>query len=410
VPGEVTIGQFLTGILPRLQSDTKFPWWPPDLFAVCLALLKRTGAYTRLFQDWPPDRGKDEALAHWISSVRELGKEWRTALRAELSLPFNGLSDEWELLCESMPQSLSDVGTNRLLLHALMKLIAVADEASEGVGVPEDTGEDDPFLQLARAFLRDDNTGLGSLQINHAPVRVLPRMHTPQSGQTHRSLSLYLSLCDSGEVTPRWLSTSFLQHDSINLLLIPWPLEVLVRQFREVTGSAAQLPEDVGFFTYDFLEGGEDVAARVESLHREAERRLGRIDGVILPELAITHEQFRALRDKLPQKCFLVAGVGRGASNGQRGMNEVRLSFPTLDDVVQRKHHPWKLDGAQVIQYGLGGDSHLLRIGGSTRTSPIEVSTSFRSARILSFVRSFVKTWRDPTQWQTLFAQSVPTS
>jgi hypothetical protein len=33
----------------------------------------------------------------------------------------------------------------------------------------------------------------------------------------------------------------------------------------------------------------------------------------------------------------------------------VRLSFPSLPDVVQKKHHPWKLDENQVIQYGLGG-------------------------------------------------------
>src|ERR1022692_1203642 len=62
------IGEFLAGILPRLQHDTSFPWWPPDCFAVCLTLLKQTGAYTELLQDWPPDRGKDEALAQWASS------------------------------------------------------------------------------------------------------------------------------------------------------------------------------------------------------------------------------------------------------------------------------------------------------------------------------------------------------
>jgi hypothetical protein len=47
--------------------------------------------------------------------------------------------------------------------------------------------------------------------------------------------------------------------------------------------------------------------------------------------------------------------VGRSETNGRRGTNEVRLSFPSLKDVSQRKHHPWKLDEGQVIQYGLGG-------------------------------------------------------
>lgn len=151
------------------------------------------------------------------------------------------------------------------------------------------------------------------------------------------------------------MSTPFVQGDSINLVLIPWPLEVLVRQFRGVEDSTTLLPEAFGFFTYDYWGPDQDLLELVESLQREAERMLGRVDGVVLPELAITEEQFRALRDMLPQECFLVAGVGRAATGNQRGANEVRLSFPTLDEVVQRKHHPWKLDEAQVIQYGLGG-------------------------------------------------------
>jgi hypothetical protein len=352
MPVEPTIEQYLAGILAGLPDGSNFPWWPPDCFAICLTLLKQPGAYTQLLQDWPPDRGKDEALANWTSSVRDLGAEWRTALRLGLGPQFNGLSNEWEQVCRSFKRQLWTVAKDRDLLKTLMKLVAVADEASEGVGAPEDMGEDDLFLRQTRAFLWDDAT-LG-VRVDHARVRVLPRMHTPQNGLTERSVSLYLSMCDGGEVTPRWLSTPFLQPDSINLLLVPWPSEVLVSQFRDVTDTAmTELPGGLGFFTYDILRG-DDLVALVGSLHAEAKRKLGRIDGIVLPELSITDEQFRGLRNRLPAECFLVAGVGRGATDGQRGTNQVRLSFPSLEDVVQRKHHPWKLD-EEVIQYGLGG-------------------------------------------------------
>ena len=33
----------------------------------------------------------------------------------------------------------------------------------------------------------------------------------------------------------------------------------------------------------------------------------------------------------------------------------MRLSFPPLQEVAQKKHHPWRLDEPQVVQYGLGG-------------------------------------------------------
>jgi hypothetical protein len=140
----------------------------------------------------------------------------------------------------------------------------------------------------------------------------------------------------------------------MNLLLIPWPFEVDASQFRETADATARLPRGFGFFTFTDASP-ENLTGRVEALYAEAKRKLGRIDGVILPELSITDEQFSALRKSLPQECFLVAGVGGREAIGQRGTNEVRLSFPPLEDVVQRKHHPWKLDENQVIQYGLGG-------------------------------------------------------
>src|SRR5271157_4766559 len=76
MPDEATIGEFLIGILPRLQNDTTFPWWPPDCFGLCLALLKRTGAYAQALRDWPPEP-KEGALAAWTHTVRKLGEKWQ---------------------------------------------------------------------------------------------------------------------------------------------------------------------------------------------------------------------------------------------------------------------------------------------------------------------------------------------
>jgi predicted amidohydrolase len=134
---------------------------------------------------------------------------------------------------------------------------------------------------------------------------------------------------------------------------------VTVSQFREATGcSPDQLPYEFGFFTYapsGSKEALEALVDLVKSLFDEAVRKLGRVDGVVLPEMAVNEDQFRTLRETIPPECFLVSGVGRSATGSKRGANEVRLSFPPLEDVVQKKHHPWKLNEAQVIQYGLGG-------------------------------------------------------
>jgi len=350
MPNQLSIGEFLIGILPRLSSDSSFPSWPPDCFALCMALCRRSGAYAQLLQNWPPSTVG--ALEAWTSIVRELGSKWRRTWQSKES--FDGVAGEWHMVCESFAVPLGEIAYNRPLCEALMKLAAIADEASEGVGAPKDQAADesDRLLAFGDAFLRT----MGTLcnEIEQSRLRVLPRMHTPQNGLTERSLSLYLSLCDASEVRPQWLSFPFLQTESINLLLIPWPFEVIVSQFHETAGATARLPKGFGFFTFTD-DSPESLTALVEALHAEAKRKLGRIDGVVLPELSITDDQFPALRSILPPECFLLAGVGRGESDGQRGTNQVRLSFPQVTDVVQRKHHPWKLDESQVIQYGLGG-------------------------------------------------------
>ena len=349
----LTIGEFIGGILPRLQKNRSFPQWPPDCFAICLALLKRTGAYSQLLLDWPPGRGTEGALDRWTSGVRGLGAKWRATWQE--GTPFKDLGAEWQVICESFARPLDSTNGDRPLLDALIKIVAVADEASESAGAPNDDelDEDYYFLMVASAML---DCGTLCHEIDGSRLKVLPRMHTPQNGLTDRSLSLYLSLCDSSEVVPGWLSTQFIQRDSFNLLMVPWPLEVLVSQFRDVTDLApGRFPEDFGFFSYDSAGADNRPVELVQALFEETKRKLGRVDGVLLPELAIAEPQFRALREKLPGDCFLVSGVGSGATAEHRGTNEVRLSFPPLKEVIQKKHHPWKLNEAQIIQYGLGG-------------------------------------------------------
>jgi hypothetical protein len=250
---DLTIGEFLEGILPRLHTDKTFPRWPPDCFALCLALLRRTGAYSQLFLHWPPAGETEGALEKWTTDVRKLGEKWRRAWSQHHC--FSDLAAEWQLVCESFAWPLESVSQDRPLLEALMKLVAVADDASESAGAPTDreTGEDD-FLKAASVF--PEAARAVCEEIDGSRLRVLPRMHTPQNGLTDRSLSLYLSLCHSSEVIPQWLSTPFIQGDSFNLLMVPWPLEVRVSQFRDVTDSAPEhLPGISGFQLRLFWRG-----------------------------------------------------------------------------------------------------------------------------------------------------------
>jgi hypothetical protein len=102
------------------------------------------------------------------------------------------------------------------------------------------------------------------------------------------------------------------------------------------------------------------VLAQVTGLVRQATELIGHIDGVIMPELALTSDQHRAVSSAvLRENAFLVCGVTSSSlREGAPGSNylafDVPISLERRVSLVQYKHHRWKLDAAQIRQYGLG--------------------------------------------------------
>ena len=114
------------------------------------------------------------------------------------------------------------------------------------------------------------------------------------------------------------------------------------------------MPKDFGFFSFRQDEG-EEVVEVVRSVLAETLRRVNRVDGVVLPECALTPKQHWAVRrEVLDSGAFLIAGGGSASEPRQRwGQNVVHIDIPGISTLTQRKHHKWKLDGRQVAQYGL---------------------------------------------------------
>ncbi|MFL6306823.1 MAG: hypothetical protein ACJ72H_25100 [Candidatus Sulfotelmatobacter sp.] len=120
------------------------------------------------------------------------------------------------------------------------------------------------------------------------------------------------------------------------------------------------MPEDFGFFTFEHKGSTEDVLNVVKRAYEAGKTCLGQIDGVVLPELALTSEMHARLSEYiLGEKAFLIAGVGRASeSSAEHGINTVSLDIPGLQPLSQRKHHRWKLNCDQIEQYGLGTRLH----------------------------------------------------
>lgn len=359
-PEPLTVGQLINFLAPSTRKRNSSPRWPPDAFAVAAAVLQRSGAYTHVVSEWPPPEFRTDP-AKWISYIQKISQRWRASW-TKRERPPKQVRGWWSTLASNLETPTAAVAGNGELCRALLQLAAAADEACEGIGIPA-MNEPDDFEKHARERLRTAST-LCEL-VDRSRASVLPKLHTPQSGMTLRSLSHNLALYDATDLKPSWdivpMTTEAL---GLNLLLIPWPKVVTPGQFREchpAAGNLLNMPGNFKFFHYDLDSSPKGLADRAYATYKKAEGVVGRIDGVVFPELSIEAGHYVALRDKILElKSFLVCGVGKTTSTAEEGegLNRVYTAVPvsqeTYVELRQNKHHRWRLDKNQIIQYGLG--------------------------------------------------------
>ncbi len=175
---------------------------------------------------------------------------------------------------------------------------------------------------------------------------------------TLRSLTHNLALWDRPEVSTTWENIRLdIPKQSMNLLLIPWPLKIEPSAFHPAANChELRLPERVGLFEYDTPFGDEDVA-RIVKVVKKASAGYGDIHGIILPELTMSMAQFTKVRSDVQEACnipLLISGVG-GANPDRLGTNNVAISIhrQLQHPYLQSKHHRWRIDADQAESYDL---------------------------------------------------------
>lgn len=365
-----------------LMPDAKranVPVWPPDVFCICAALLYLSGAYSQVVEDKPPHLQKTTSSER-EKMIRRIGDQWRKGVRSG-SLPPE-LQRWWELIFDHSNQPISHIYNDRECCEAILNLLASADASSADLGIERlsyrvkrrtDASEvfrDRADRDLAYQKQFDGEGATLCRRIHPSKARVLPKMHTAQNGLTVRSLSHNLAFISCPDVKVGWLSAcTDVDERDLNLLVIPWPSKILPRQFvssRECLGNRIS-NRSHGLFTY--VPGpGPDVKF-VRKLIRKAEKDFGHVDGIVFPELSMSQDEFDQLAKAFVNgKRFLMAGVGHRATGPRRcGKNyalwEMQLDIEPVSiraRFTQKKHHRWKLNKSQILQYGLAGTLHPL--------------------------------------------------
>jgi len=390
----VTIGEFIQWLSPDIFNSAYPLLWPPDAFAIAASILQKSGAYTFVVgpvKYWPPGKNKGER-DNWANNMRRIGNLWRRNFKHQEKLPFE-VKKWWSIIKskKNVNVELINIRDHPKLCEALLQLCAAADEASAGVGLlpleEKSSNDHDDFYTESKEYLmttshnQNKSGATLSKEINSWKVRVLPKQHTPQSGLTFRSLSHHLSLCPPAyDVIPHWHivpSPSRKERPyGINILLLPWPLEILPVQFKPAnppTGKLPSMPKNYGFFRYeprdDWLKGKSIAERAIETLEC-AKEKVGRIDMVVLPEMAVKPKEYVKLRKVLVEErnLILICGVTECKGNSD-GKNYAKFSYLFFKlspsqyksrmkqlyvQLCQEKHHRWRLDRRQITQYGLG--------------------------------------------------------
>jgi hypothetical protein len=359
----VTVEQFSNYIVPGFWDKENLLTWPPDVFALVAAILQKSGAYVHAVSGWK----RNKPIEEWTKFIKDVGVRWRN----NLSDPPDEVREWHRMLLKKDVRNLCilEVPRDPALCSALLHLSAAADEACVGVGFWK-SKPNDRFLHESamRLFLSGQRFGVSTLahRVDRATVQVLPKLHTPQSGITIRSLTHNLALCPAGDVRVRWVENPCAQRHYFNLLIMPWPLSSNPSHFRDVEPSKAELrdmPSGFGFFEYDPRTPNDPVVT-LKKLLQQARRTVNKIHGVVLPELALSTMEYEKIKATLiKEDIFLVCGVReRPSVRGRAGKNYLRFDMPAeipnlgkqLVSHQQSKHHRWRLDKRQIVQYGLG--------------------------------------------------------
>lgn len=258
----------------------------------------------------------------------------------------------WKLVMRHQRIRLTDVRKYPDLVEALVSIVASCDQVSFGFGFPVAGTTSD--LPIAALLLSDKKHSLG-YQVEPSRAYVLPKLHNPLVGITLRSLTHNLGLWENCEVTPHWLS-GLMQRElkGLNLLLLPWPLEVGSHSFNEVKDgeSAVAMSSEYGFFAYDFNANPIDRELLRKTV--KAARDINQdLHALVFPELSMSEGEFDDIRDEFDD-LLVIAGFGTMRKTGSFGGNRVGIGWPGFDEAsFQDKHHRWQLNKDQIDMYDL---------------------------------------------------------
>jgi hypothetical protein len=334
--------------------------WPPDLFLVTSCILKKTGAYRNVVNEFQGAGSnlsvKKQEIEEWLARIQNsITRDEKLQLPESIAKLKNELFEACSKVSFTELKSLL-TPESKNLSGLLVKALSVADQACAGLGIQGTQKAEWAMVHYLANLLLVTRGSLSSVAKFNGVV--IPKMRTPQTGLTIRSFSLHVSYHDT-EVEIMWRTVPWvnLDQNSLNILCVPWPKVIddsYFSQHRETFDNAR-------YFAYD-SKGIIDIDKLVALLIRLNNERC-RVHIMVLPEVALNELQHKELLCKLKNEfesrnLTFMPMVIAGLTFEGKDYNAVNLAVYFSGKwykLLQTKHHRWKLDRNQLIQYELTG-------------------------------------------------------
>lgn len=394
----VTLESIVERALLTGDFSKSAPSWPGDIFGLAGLILQRLGGSHRVMDiPWPPHQNwttnVESAAEAWFKNLLAFGwDDWdeessqKSGEALTIQLPrlvtssWRVVAAHWRtdvrVLNYNSTRDPEDSQKQTKLLDALITLLAISD-STMGRILKACTTKTSFTL-----FIRDRMKTQGTLAMSLNPdeVRVLPKIMTPNVGLSMRSLSYHVTVWTEADVEPivhpfgyTWmarLTSRKSRGSSLYALLVPWPYSISDSQFQPLPSSTKQiqLAEGYGFFTYKGKNDAGELAGKIGRLITESQRLVGRVDTIILPEASMTVHDYtqieRYLASRVPLSIIGVHGEGvnqvhisQSLPPGE-GANGTDMNASSIF-ATQVKHHRWKIDRNQLLQYQIGSQLDL---------------------------------------------------
>ncbi len=411
-----------------VERYTSVPFTPFDMFAVVASLVKASGAYHHIeaYDDLDCSLDSEHAIpARVLMLTRQardnyvsIGDRWTKCGASRM--PSSGGNEETDI--QGLPSEIIELWAD-LISHwhqpvfdpkgrelevapwwrPAIGLLIISDRAARYCGFAQgwelDTSKFGFWADFATAIIEGERTENGGIHTLSLAARdklsVLPKARTAQLGVTLRSLSHNLSLLPArGAVRATWDwqykgmdQVNPVKRRAFNLVVVPFPYKISASDF--TPSSLNQFDKKNGRFHFDLKEAPvtetdkkiDNVRKLVFEIYEEAQKKVGTVHGIVLPELALKAREFADLADEFNKKSdieLLCCGVREAipkklgdieksgwvpVSANMCAMASFTMRPSTAENGVTHtrnmhvcsyeKHHRWKLSADQIKDYGI---------------------------------------------------------